>query len=160
MIQKCEIQFPIQFDKIFQSSMIEYKEAEWGFPKGRRNMSEKNIECAKREFQEETAIKEDEYQILNISPLEEIYLGSNHIRYKHIYYFSQMMEKKEIGVDKKNVHQKSEVGDIRWVQFEEGFTLIRDYHKEKRNILFNTHQFIKNVIMHFCKLSYHRLQSD
>ncbi len=152
MIQKCEIQFPLQMKKIFETSLISYDEAEWGFPKGRRNMNEKNIECAKREFQEETGLEEKEYHILNISPLEEIYLGSNHIRYKHIYYFSQMMEKKSMEVDKKNSHQKSEVGDIRWVTFQEGFSLIRDYHKEKRNILFNTHQFIKNLILHFCSL--------
>ena len=152
MIQKCEIQFPLSMKKIFETSCILYEEAEWGFPKGRRNIHEKNIECAKREFQEETGLEESEYQIINISPLEEIYLGSNHIRYKHIYYFSQMMEKKNMEVDKKNTHQKSEVGDIRWVTFEEGFNLIRDYHKEKRNILFNTHQFIKNLILHFCSL--------
>jgi hypothetical protein len=90
MIQKCEIQFPLQMKKIFETSLISYEEAEWGFPKGRRNMNEKNIECAKREFQEETGLEEKEYHILNISPLEEIYLGSNHIRYKHIYYFSQI----------------------------------------------------------------------
>ena len=152
MIQKCEIQFPFKMKNILDTSLITYEEAEWGFPKGRRNIHEKNIECAKREFQEETGIDEKEYQILNISPLEEIYLGSNHIRYKHIYYFSQMTDMKEMKVDKKNVHQKSEVGDIRWVTFKEGFSLIRDYHKEKRNILFNTHQFIKNVISHFCIL--------
>lgn len=152
MIQKCEIYFPLNMKKIFETSQILYEEAEWGFPKGRRNIHEKNIECAKREFQEETGLEESEYHIVNISPLEEIYLGSNHIRYKHIYYFSQMMEKKDIKVDKKNAYQKSEVGDIRWVTFEEGFLLIRDYHKEKRNILFNTHQFIKNLILHFCSL--------
>jgi 8-oxo-dGTP pyrophosphatase MutT (NUDIX family) len=152
MIQKCEIQFPLSMKKIFEISRTMYEEAEWGFPKGRRNIHEKNIECAKREFQEETGLEEREYQIINISPLEEIYLGSNHIRYKHIYYFAQMMEMKDMKIDKKNSFQKSEVGDIRWVTFEEGFSLIRDYHKEKRNILFNTHQFIKNVILHFCSL--------
>lgn len=154
MIHKCEIQFPINFKKILSERTIHmmYEEAEWGFPKGRRNINEKNIECAKREFQEETGLEEREYQIINISPLEEIYLGSNHIRYKHIYYFAQMMENKKMEVDKKNAYQKSEVGDIRWVTFEEGFKLIRDYHKEKRNILFNTHQFMKNLILHFCSL--------
>ncbi len=152
MIQKCEIQFPMNIKKILDSCKIFYEEAEWGFPKGRRNLSEKNIECAKREFQEETGIMENEYHILNLSPLEEIYLGSNHIRYKHIYYFAQMIDKKEIKVNKEDEHQKSEVGDIRWVTVEEGFLLIRDYHKEKRNILTNSHEFLKTLILHFCYL--------
>ena len=89
-IYKCEVLFNINFEKVINSSMVSYNEPEWGFPKGRRNFNEKNIECAKREFQEETGLIERDYHILNFSPLEEIYLGTNHIRYKHIYYFGQM----------------------------------------------------------------------
>jgi len=37
---------------------------EWGFPKGRRNYMEKDIECAKREFMEESGLSEQEFLIL------------------------------------------------------------------------------------------------
>lgn len=152
MIQKNEILFPMNLRKIIESGIESYENPEWGFPKGRRNIHEKNIECAKREFQEETNINEIDYHILNVSPLEEIYLGSNHIRYKHIYYFAQIQRRIELGVDFKNSNQKVEIGDIQWVTFQEGYWMIRNYHKEKRNILFNTHQFMKNLILHFLEL--------
>jgi 8-oxo-dGTP pyrophosphatase MutT (NUDIX family) len=32
----------------------EWDEPEWGFPKGRRNFKERDLECAVREFEEET----------------------------------------------------------------------------------------------------------
>ncbi len=145
MLQKNELLFSMNFKKIISRSLERYEEPEWGFPKGRRNMNEKNIECAKREFQEETGLKENEYHILNFSPLEEIYLGSNHIRYKHIYYFAQTSKKKMIKIDENNI----EVGSIEWYRFCEGYDLIRFYHKEKKNILFNIHIFVKDLILNF-----------
>ena len=33
-----------------------WNEPEWGFPKGRRNLYEKDIDCAKREFEEESGV--------------------------------------------------------------------------------------------------------
>ncbi len=152
LIQKNEIYFEMNFEKILNTLLNTYNEPEWGFPKGRRNMNEKNIECAKREFQEETDISPDEYHILNVSPLEEIYLGSNHIRYKHIYYFSQMTTKKDLYLDMNNEHQKIEIGDIKWMTFHEGYNIIREYNREKRNILYNIHLFIKDLIMNFKKI--------
>ncbi len=58
----------------------------------------------------------------------------------------------QISIDENNLNQKNEIGDIKWVTFEEGYRLIREYHKEKKNILFNTHQFVKNLILHFNQL--------
>ncbi len=151
-IQKNEILLPISIRKIIEIQIEEYLEPEWGFPKGRRNLNEKNIECAKREFQEETGIQETDYHILNLSPLEEIYLGSNHIRYKHIYYFGQVNKKIDISIDQKNINQKNEVGDIRWVTFQEGYSYIREYHKEKKNLFMNAHYFLIDVCMNFIEL--------
>ncbi len=148
-INKCEILFPISFQSIIAEGIREYREPEWGFPKGRRNINEKNIECAKREFKEETGLNETDYHILNMTPLEETYLGSNHIRYKHIYYFAQMQEMNMIEVDQMNIYQKTEIGDIGWFSFHEGYEIIREYNRERRNILFNTHTFLKNLIMNF-----------
>ena len=66
-----------------------------GISKGRRNLKESDYDCAIREFQEETGIKEGEYYILkNIKPVEEIFYGSNNIRYKHIYYIINVNRKK------------------------------------------------------------------
>ena len=64
-----------------------WNEPEWGFPKGRRNKNERDIDCAKREFEEETSMNSQDYEILdNIEPLIEDLVGTNGISYRHIYY--------------------------------------------------------------------------
>jgi hypothetical protein len=54
-------------------------EAEWGFPKGRRNFQETDLNCAIREFEEETGFKRDTMTLIqNVLPFEEIFTGSNY----------------------------------------------------------------------------------
>ncbi len=149
LIQKNELNFKIDFQTIINSKVDQYTEPEWGFPKGRRNSNEKNIDCAKREFQEETGLKEEDYHILNLSPLEELYMGSNHIRYKHIYYLGQIQKFTNIEVDTSNQHQLIEIGDIRYLTFKDGYNKIRKYHIDKKNVLHNTHNFIIQLILNF-----------
>ena len=65
------------------NNSVEYswETTEWGFPKGRRNLKETNLDCANREFQEETGLTKEDYIILNqFEPVEEIFLGTNNIR--------------------------------------------------------------------------------
>jgi 8-oxo-dGTP pyrophosphatase MutT (NUDIX family) len=127
-----------------------FKEPEWGFPKGRRNLKEKNIECAKREFEEETNILIDDYNIINMTPLEETYLASNNLKYKHIYYISQIKNKNTLlSLDKNNNEQNIEIGNISWFNFDEALLIIRDYNIEKKNILINLHLNIKYTIENF-----------
>jgi 8-oxo-dGTP pyrophosphatase MutT (NUDIX family) len=115
---------------------INYEKPEWGFPKGRRNLRENDIECAKREFKEETLIKEEEYNMIEeIGPLTEIFLGTNNIRYKHVYYIAESNNDRVIQVDKTNFQQISEISDIKWLDFEEAYNSIRIYNKEKRDLL-------------------------
>ena len=45
-------------DQIINECNIIYIEKDWGFPKGRRNLRESDYDCALREFEEETDIKE------------------------------------------------------------------------------------------------------
>lgn len=152
IIHKNDIMFNVNFQSIIEQKNRVNTEPEWGFPKGRRDINESNIDCAKREFREETGIHENDYFILNMSPLEETYLGSNHIRYKHIYYFAQTPKYTVIDVDQNNEHQKIEIGDIKWLTFEEGYSRIREYHIEKKNVLNNTNNFIINMILNYTNL--------
>jgi len=116
---------------------INFEKPEWGFPKGRRNLREIDIDCAKREFKEETLIDEEEYSIIDsLSPVEEIFLGTNNIRYKHIYYLAESaLDNRVLEVDKTNFQQISEISDIKWLPFEEAYNSIRIYNKEKRDLL-------------------------
>jgi 8-oxo-dGTP pyrophosphatase MutT (NUDIX family) len=72
----------VTMDELIDKATTKWKETEWEFPKGRRNYQEKDIDCALREFEEETGISKKNIIIVeNIMPFEEIFLGSNHKPY-------------------------------------------------------------------------------
>jgi ADP-ribose pyrophosphatase YjhB (NUDIX family) len=113
----------------------EWECPEWGFPKGRRNINESNKNCAIREFCEETNLKNTDIKIKNeIYPISEIFVGSNNIRYKHIYYVAEVL-KEDIKIDENNDYQTNEIGKIGWFSFEESKIMFRNYNFEKINIL-------------------------
>jgi predicted NUDIX family NTP pyrophosphohydrolase len=120
-----------------------YLESEWGFPKGRRNLKENDIDCAKREFEEESGYKSNEYIIIDKEKVfEEIFSGTNNIRYKHVYYIGKSINNKELNIDKNNFCQFSEIKNIKWFSFSEGSKIIRKYNKEKLEILKKANDFI------------------
>ena len=126
---------------------IIWLEPEWGFPKGRRNLKEKNIDCAIREFEEETGINKHEYNLLyQIDPIEELFSGTNNIRYKHIYYVSIANNtiNNNFIIDKHNFNQVSEISNIKWYSFEECLENIRHYNIEKKNVLQKLHKILIN----------------
>ena len=89
-----------------------------------------------------------------MTPLEETYLGTNGLKYKHIYYLSQIKNiNSEIKINKMNDIQQIEVGDIKWLNFEESLSFIRDYNIEKKYILINLHNSLKNIIENFKMIS-------
>ena len=149
-VKKNDINIFFNLNKLIKDVIYNFKEPEWGFPKGRRNLKEKNIECAKREFEEETNICMDNYNIINITPLEETYLASNNLKYKHIYYISQIKNKDTLLLlDKNNNDQNIEIGNISWFNFNDAISIIREYNIEKKNILINLHLNIKYIIENF-----------
>jgi 8-oxo-dGTP pyrophosphatase MutT (NUDIX family) len=108
---------------------------EWGFPKGRRNINESNKYCAIREFCEETNLKSKDIKILNnIYPISEIFVGSNNIRYKHIYYVAESLTEL-IEIDANNDYQTNEIGKIGWFSLIEAEKMFREYNFEKIKIL-------------------------
>lgn len=94
---------------------INLNEPSWGFPKGKRNENESNLECAIREFEEETGLNEDNYTILDsIYPMNEEINGSNNINYKYIYYVALLKNNyndNELLLNK-NSNQYFEIGKI------------------------------------------------
>ena len=133
------------FTKLLEESNIKYIEKEWGFPKGRRNLRESDYDCALREFEEETNFKKDDYSILrNIKPVEEIFYGSNNIKYKHIYYIAKSLRAKELEVDPNNYYQFTEVGNIKWFTLNESLEKIRPYNVEKKNVLNKVNKLLYN----------------
>ena len=49
----------VNLDTLINDSTTKWNEPEWEFPKGRRNQQEKDLDCAKREFEEETGYNID-----------------------------------------------------------------------------------------------------
>ena len=117
-------------------------EPEWGFPKGRRNNGEKDLECGLREFREETGFEIDRIQLIeNINPYEELFIGSNLKSYKQKYYLAYT---NDIHHDLVDGFQKSEVSKMGWFTIEECNKIIRPYNSEKIQLINNIHKTILN----------------
>ena len=111
-----------------------WEEAEWGFPKGRRNHNENDMTCAIREFVEETGYSQKNlYNIENIQPFEEIFMGSNYKSYKHKYYLMKMSG----STNNIKPFDKTEVSKIEWKTYKECIDCIRPYNLEKLALIKN-----------------------
>jgi ADP-ribose pyrophosphatase YjhB (NUDIX family) len=117
-----------------------WEEPEWGFPKGRRNYNEKDINSALREFQEETGYNKNSLNLIqNILPFEEIFTGSNYKSYKHKYYVSHL----DKNIDPVSNYQKSEVSKVEWLPLTECLKIIRPYNLERKDVLIKIDNIIK-----------------
>ena len=120
---------------LLESTESKYIIPEWGFPKGRRNYLEKDIDCAKREFIEESTICSDEFLILDrVYPLNENFFGTNQVKYKHIYYLGTSNIDRQLEI-KNYPEQIQEVGDIGWFTYDEVMNILRPYHTERKKIV-------------------------
>jgi ADP-ribose pyrophosphatase YjhB (NUDIX family) len=117
LYKKNEISMFFDIKILLNTALKIYDEPEWGFPKGRRNLKEKNIECAKREFTEETNVSENDYNIINICPFEETFMASNNNKYKHIYYIGQVKDTIIPVIDNKNKEQRIEISSINFFNY-------------------------------------------
>jgi len=136
----------INIKQIISQIGIFWEEPEWGFPKGRRNIRENDLDCAIREFHEETGITIDDISILsNLDPIEEIFYGSNNVKYKHIYFlaYSNMIKNPIINQD--DIRQVSEVSKISWLSYEEAKNKIRPYNIEKLKVLEKINNILKMI---------------
>ena len=123
---------------------LKWTHNDWGFPKGRKNFNETDLNCATREFTEETGIDQSVLSIItNIVPYEEIFTGSNFKSYKHKYYLAYI-EQGETSVNLGGF-QREEVGNIGWKRLPEALDGIREYHVERKELLRNVDVVIRNL---------------
>lgn len=131
-------------ESLVSSSTTKWETAEWGFPKGRRNHQEKDLDCGFREFEEETGYdKFSLKQIHNVIPYEEIFIGSNIKSYKNKYYLSYMMR----DTIQKNEYQTSEVKNMKWLSYKECMDIIRPYNVEKKNIITSVNNTLNKFVI-------------
>jgi 8-oxo-dGTP pyrophosphatase MutT (NUDIX family) len=125
---------------LIDKSNTKWSETEWEFPKGRRNLKEKDLDCALREFQEETGILSSKINIVeNVLPFEEIFIGTNHKSYKHKYFLGCINEIEE----PLNNFQLTEVSKIEWKTLEQCLKDIRPYNLEKKELIININKVLQ-----------------
>jgi len=126
---------------LIDNSKTNWYETEWEFPKGRKNYAEKEIECASREFQEETGINISRINIIeNIYPFEEIFVGTNNKTYKNKYFLAYT-NLNHVENDLLNF-RLSEVSKIEWKNLNDCIHSIRPYSSEKINLINNIQSII------------------
>jgi 8-oxo-dGTP pyrophosphatase MutT (NUDIX family) len=132
----------ITLKDIIEKSNTKWKETEWEFPKGRRNYQEKDLDCALREFEEETGIPKTNINIIeNVIPFEEIFIGTNHKSYKHKYFLAYYKENGR--EDNLENYQKSEVSKLEWKTIDECLESIRPYSLEKKQLITNINKVLQ-----------------
>ena len=125
---------------VIEKSSTNWEETEWEFPKGRRNHKEKDLECALREFEEETGISQSKITIIeNVLPFEEIYIGTNHKSYKHKYFLAYSNDPKDF----LNNYQVTEVSKLEWKTIDQCLESITPYNLEKRKLITNINKVLQ-----------------
>ena len=121
-------------------------EQEWGFPKGRKKLKEQDIDCAIREFCEETQLTNDDIMIHSIVPFQEIFFGTNNILYKHVYYIAKLIkEDSNVYLDDNCIEQIREVRALQWFTCDEVLSHIKLHNIERIEIFKQAHKIISNL---------------
>ena len=124
---------------LIHSSNTCWEEPEWGFPKGRRNYGENDLNCGFREWEEETGISKHELVIIkNIQPYNEVFIGSNYKSYLHRYFLA-LVKNPDIMLDN---YQVTEVSDMKWLTWEECQNKFRPYNPEKSELIKNINKVL------------------
>jgi 8-oxo-dGTP pyrophosphatase MutT (NUDIX family) len=135
----------VTLSDLIKNSQSTWNETEWEFPKGRRNYQEKDLDCALREFEEETGYSQKDIIIIeNILPFEEIFIGSNHKSYKHKYFLAYMNDT----IDNLQNYQKTEVSKLEWKTIDECLQSIRPYNLEKKKLIKNVSKILQDYMLY------------
>lgn len=91
------------------------KDTSWGFPKGGRESKETSVECAIREFCEETNYTFTDIDMTTDKCICEQFEGTDGKVYRYIYFISKFISNYDPYVDPFNQHQQYEIKDVKWV---------------------------------------------
>jgi 8-oxo-dGTP pyrophosphatase MutT (NUDIX family) len=136
-----------KLEYLLKKSNVSWTETEWGIPKGRKHQKESNINCAVREFLEETGLHSDDISLLvNVKPLEEIYISINNVKYKHVYYIAKFIgEDSKLTFNPTDKNQMKEISNIKWFNLEKSVSCIRPYYEKKKEVITKGFQLIELI---------------
>ena len=134
----------VDFVPMIKNSLpSKYHSTEWGFAKGRKNLNESGLECAIREFKEETGLFDDDFRIIpRFNPVAENFIGSDGIKYSHIYYLAEVKNNIDMRFRSKNSCLLQEVKNIGFFEYRDCYNLFRDYDVQKKFTLTKIREFI------------------
>jgi 8-oxo-dGTP pyrophosphatase MutT (NUDIX family) len=131
--------------QLIENNTSNFIETSWGFPKGGREHNENNLDCAVREFCEETNYIKSDIS-LSRNRIYEEFEGTDKKLYKYIYYICEFISNYEPSISPMNYHQQYEIRDIKWMTLNtiknNATTLALDNRKIR--ILENVERFIMN----------------
>ncbi|KAG1667178.1 hypothetical protein FOA52_004173 [Chlamydomonas sp. UWO 241] len=134
---------------LYKNTTTALLEPEWGFPKGRRNINENDAACAMREFREETGVDPAHVTILSqTKPFDEVFSGSNSVRYKHVYYIAQCLcpPQETARFDPDDKVQAREIRQVRWMDFDTAMSHISLANQERREMFERAAATIQKVL--------------
>lgn len=146
---KKDVDIPLSY--YVENITPQYKTREWGFPKGRKIKGESGHDCALREFTEETGISHDDIVLIQtVKPIEENLIGTNGIKYRHIYYLAEVKTESNIDpiINVDNSVQRKEIADINFFNYNDTLSIIREYHIEKKTIIRKLLMYYNERLIH------------
>lgn len=147
-----EHEMPIARDKfnlvvnLLKSVQSKYSEPEWGFPKGRRYRCESDIQCAEREFCEETNIPRSAYIFVKDVEFSESFIGTNGVPYQHKYFLALVVHPDQININQKLTQvQKREISAMEWKTLDVCMEKTRPHYSGRSDLLKDLTTFVKSV---------------
>ena len=142
-----------KFESVFQKRRMlktlieqlpcEWREPEWGFPKGHPEKNEGPIECAIREVYEETLVRSYDYVVLPLPHVDEVLRGTDGMIYHNIFFICHAMPWITPRLDLGNMNQVQEIGDIQWMSFGGALKKFRHYETQHVRTLIKAHTLMK-----------------
>ena len=131
-------------DYLLNSATARFSDTEWEFPKGRRQVNERDLDCALREFQEEAGIPMSSLNVQDMKPVDEVFVGNNKVRYRHVYYIASIASQSpHIGfLDLTNMKQCGEVKNIGWFDVGEAVCKMRDMYVERKELIIRVNRLL------------------
>jgi len=140
----------VSLKTVLEQTSSVYTTPEWGFPKGRKHGNESFIQCALREFEEETSIDSSKLHIITNKPAIETYTGSNKKIYRNVYYIAGLISddprdynrQTQTDIMHNSKLQSSEIRCVAWETIYNALDNIRDYHYTRKNLLKKINKYV------------------
>jgi 8-oxo-dGTP pyrophosphatase MutT (NUDIX family) len=133
----------LNLKKLIAEVPSKFVEPEWGFPKGRRMRGETDVQCAVREYFEETNIPREAYTVREDLVFTETFTGTNSVRYKHIYFVAILKDSKLINLTQKfTASQRREISNIAWKTLKECKDITRPHYTDRKKMITELEQIV------------------